>query len=152
MLVSLTLFSPLAGFLIAAILNKIVHYKYSQYVTSILIVFSSLCSWIIFLKIIDNSQTSKVYLFNWIHSGDFFVDWSLRVDALTSVMLIVVTNISAAVHIYSIGYMKGDNSIPRFMSYLSLFTFFMLTLVTSDNLLQMFFGWEGVGLASYLLI
>ena len=152
MLVSLTLFSPLAGFLIAAILNKIVHYKYSLYVTSILIVFSSLCSWIIFLKIIDNSQTSKVYLFNWIHSGDFFVDWSLRVDALTSVMLIVVTNISAAVHIYSIGYMKGDNSIPRFMSYLSLFTFFMLTLVTSDNLLQMFFGWEGVGLASYLLI
>ena len=152
MLVSLTLFSPFVGFLVASILNKIVHYKYSQYITSIFVIFSSLCSWIIFFKILNDSQTSKVYLFDWIHSGDFFVEWSLRVDALTSVMLIVVTNISAAVHIYSIGYMKGDNSIPRFMGYLSLFTFFMLSLVTSDNLLQMFFGWEGVGLASYLLI
>ena len=138
MLVSLTLFLPFAGFVIATILNKIVNYKYSQYITSIFVIFSSLFSWIIFFKILNNSQIYKVYLFNWIHSGEFFVEWSLRVDALTSVMLIVVTNISAAVHVYSIGYMKGDSSIPRFMGYLSLFTFFMLSLVTSDNLLQMF--------------
>ena len=91
-------------------------------------------------------------MFNWITSGSFSVDWALRVDALTATMLIVVTSVSACVHLYSIGYMDKDKSIKRFMGYLSLFTFFMLMLVTSDNLLQMFFGWEGVGLASYLLI
>ena len=152
MLVSLTIFLPFAAFIIVIILGKIVNFKYSQYITSSFVILSSFLSWIIFFKILSNSNTYKVHLFNWINSGEFFVDWSLRVDTLTAVMLIVVTNISSAVHIYSIGYMKGDNSIPRFMAYLSLFTFFMLSLVTSDNLLQMFFGWEGVGLASYLLI
>ena len=93
-----------------------------------------------------------IYLMNWMTSGSFSVDWRLRVDALTATMLIVVTTVSACVHLYSIGYMSDDKSIKRFMGYLSLFTFFMLMLVTSDNLLQMFFGWEGVGLASYLLI
>ena len=93
-----------------------------------------------------------IMLFNWITSGSFSVNWSLRIDALTATMLIVVTSVSACVHLYSIGYMSEDKSIKRFMGYLSLFTFFMLMLVTSNNLLQMFFGWEGVGLASYLLI
>ena len=152
MLVSLTIFLPFAAFIIVVILGKIVNFKYSQYITSSFVILSGFLSWIIFFKILSNSNTYKVHLFNWINSGEFFVEWSLRVDTLTAVMLIVVTNISSAVHIYSIGYMKGDNSIPRFMAYLSLFTFFMLSLVTSDNLLQMFFGWEGVGLASYLLI
>ena len=84
--------------------------------------------------------------------GDFSIVWSLRHDMLSAVMMIVITTVSAMVHVYSIGYMSHDNSKPRFMSYLSLFTFAMLMLVTSDNLIQLFFGWEGVGLASYLLI
>ena len=88
----------------------------------------------------------------WITSGDFQVDWTLRIDALTAVMLVVVTGVSSLVHLYSIGYMHDDPHTPRFFSYLSLFTFAMLMLVTADNLLQLFFGWEGVGLASYLLI
>jgi NADH-quinone oxidoreductase subunit L len=93
-----------------------------------------------------------VQLFSWIDSGSLDINWSLRVDTLTAVMLIVVTGVSSMVHVYSVGYMAEDTSIPRFMSYLSLFTFFMLMLVTADNLVQLFFGWEGVGLASYLLI
>src|SRR6185503_16174244 len=90
--------------------------------------------------------------FPWIVSGDLKIDWALRVDTLTAVMLVVVTTISAFVHLYSIGYMAEDPYRPRFFSYLSLFTFAMLMLVTSDNLVQLFFGWEGVGLMSYLLI
>ena len=88
----------------------------------------------------------------WITSGDFSAAWTLRVDALTAVMLVVVTWVSAVVHVYSVGYMHDDPHQPRFMAYLSLFTFFMLMLVTSDNLVQLFLGWEGVGLCSYLLI
>ena len=91
-------------------------------------------------------------MLDWIHSGDLQVDWALRVDALTAVMLVVVTTVSALVHLYCWGYMAEDDSQPRFFAYLSLFTFAMLMLVTADNLVQMFFGWEGVGLASYLLI
>src|SRR5439155_18318769 len=93
-----------------------------------------------------------VTLFPWIISGELKVDWALRIDTLTAVMLVVVTNVSAFVHLYSIGYMEEDPHRPRFFSYLSLFTFAMLMLVTADNLVQLFFGWEGVGLASYLLI
>src|SRR3954451_25196872 len=93
-----------------------------------------------------------VPLFSWFDSGTLDINWSLRVDTLTAVMLIVVTGVSSMVHVYSVGYMAEDTSIPRFMSYLSLFTFFMLMLVTADNLMQLFFGWEGVVLASYLLI
>src|SRR6202012_2039307 len=89
---------------------------------------------------------------SWIHSGDLDVDWALRVDSLTAVMLVVVTSVSSLVHLYSWGYMAEDDSQPRFFAYLSLFTFAMLMLVTANNFLQMFFGWEGVGLASYLLI
>src|SRR5512135_3328488 len=93
-----------------------------------------------------------VQVLPWIHSGDLRIDWAIRVDALTGVMLVVVTGVSSLVHLYSIGYMADDPGRPRFFSYLSFFTFAMLMLVTADNLLQMFFGWEGVGLASYLLI
>ena len=96
--------------------------------------------------------TSASPLFTWMVSGDFKVDWALRIDALTAVMLVVVTTVSALVHLYSIGYMAEDPYRPRFFAYLSFFTFAMLALVTSDNLAQLFFGWEGVGLASYLLI
>ena len=93
-----------------------------------------------------------VQILPWIHSGDLRVDWTIRVDTLTAVMLVVVTGVSSLVHLYSIGYMAEDPHRPRFFSYLSLFTFAMLMLVTANNFLQLFFGWEGVGLASYLLI
>ena len=97
-------------------------------------------------------QDARIALFPWINSGDLNVDWALRVDTLTAVMLVVVNTVSSLVHLYSIGYMDEDPHRPRFFAYLSLFTFAMLMLVTADNLVQMFFGWEGVGLASYLLI
>ena len=107
---------------------------------------------LVFLDVVEAGHTVTIPMLSWIVSGDFNVSWSLRFDTLTAVMLIVVNWVSFMVHVYSIGYMHHDPSVPRFHSYLSLFTFAMLMLVTSDNLVQMFFGWEGVGVASYLLI
>jgi NADH-quinone oxidoreductase subunit L len=109
-------------------------------------------SWIAFARVGFGPYDERIQLFTWMVSGDFKVDWALRVDTLTVVMLVVVTTVSALVHLYSIGYMAEDPYRPRFFGYLSFFTFAMLALVTSDNLAQLFFGWEGVGLASYLLI
>ena len=103
-------------------------------------------------KVFIQDYSSNKLIFNWISSGDFHVNWSINIDPLTSVMLVVVSLISSIIHFYSIGYMSHDPHTPRFMSYLSLFTFAMLTLVTADNFLQLYFGWEGVGLCSYLLI
>jgi formate hydrogenlyase subunit 3/multisubunit Na+/H+ antiporter MnhD subunit len=108
-------------------------------------------SWIAFVRVGFGHMDERVVLFTWMQSGDLKVDWALRIDALTAVMLVVVTTVSSLVHLYSIGYMHEDPHRPRFFAYLSLFTFAMLMLVTSDNLAQLFFGWEGVGLASYLL-
>src|SRR4029077_14246240 len=108
-------------------------------------------SWIAFAAV-GFGHDERMTLMTWFAAGDLKVDWALRVDTLTAVMLVVVTTISSFVHLYSIAYMAEDPYRPRFFSYLSLFTFAMLMLVTSDNLVQMFFGWEGVGLASYLLI
>ena len=101
---------------------------------------------------IVNNNYGNYKIFEWINSGKFNVNWSINIDPLSSIMILVVTVVSALVHIYSIGYMSHDPHKPRFMSYLSLFTFSMFTLVVSDNFLQLFFGWEGVGLCSYLLI
>ncbi len=110
-------------------------------------------SWITFFHVaLGEEEMIKVAVLRWIQSGTFDVEWALRVDTLTAVMFVVVNTVSTLVHLYSIGYMHHDPHRPRFFAYLSLFTFAMLMLVTSDNLLQMFFGWEGVGLASYLLI
>src|SRR5437588_10815797 len=109
-------------------------------------------SWMAFYHVGFGHQDSREVLLAWIYSGDLKVDWGIRVDTLTAVMLVVVTTVSAFVHLYSIGYMEEDPYRPRFFSYLSLFPFAMLMLVTADNLVQLFFGWEGVGLASYLLI
>jgi len=145
-------FLPLLGFLYCAFFSKYFNDVISQLVTTIFLFLSSFLSWIVFIQYLGGSDVKVVNLINWMTSGSFSVDWRLRIDALTATMLIVVTTVSACVHLYSIGYMSDDKSIKRFMGYLSLFTFFMLMLVTSDNLLQMFFGWEGVGLASYLLI
>ena len=151
-MVYLIVFLPLLGSIIAGFWGRRLGDKISLYLTSSLLLISMTLSWITFWQLSSN-HVDKVYpLMEWMNIGDFNVVWSLRHDMLSAVMMIVITTVSAMVHIYSIGYMSHDNSKPRFMSYLSLFTFAMLMLVTSDNLIQLFFGWEGVGLASYLLI
>ncbi|BAT60237.1 NADH-quinone oxidoreductase subunit L [Variibacter gotjawalensis] len=124
----------------------------AEVITSALLVTSAVLSWITLVQVGYGHQEARIVLFPWMVSGDLNVSWALRIDTLTAVMLVVVTTVSSLVHIYSIGYMHEDPHRPRFMAYLSLFTFAMLMLVTSDNLAQLFFGWEGVGLASYLLI
>lgn len=125
----------------------------AELVTSGLMIVAALLSWIAFVQVgLGSGDPIRVQIVNWIQSGTLSVDWAIRVDTLTAVMLVVVNTVSALVHVYSIGYMSHDPHRPRFFAYLSLFTFAMLMLVTSDNLLQMFFGWEGVGVASYLLI
>ncbi len=121
-------------------------------ITTTLLVISCVLSWVAFVDVGLGGHDAHISLFPFINSGDLHADWALRVDTLTAVMLVVVTTISSLVHLYSIGYMEDDPYKPRFFSYLSFFTFAMLMLVTADNLLQLFFGWEGVGLASYLLI
>ena len=125
--------------------------RLAELITTALLFFSMILSWIGVVQV-GFGHDAHVALANWVVSGDLKFAWALRIDTLTAVMLVVVTTISALVHLYSIGYMADDPHQPRFFSYLSLFTFAMLMLVTSDNLVQMFFGWEGVGLASYLLI
>jgi len=124
----------------------------AEFITTALLFVSAALSWITFVNVGFFKQDVLVHVMPWINSGDLQIAWSLRVDTLTAVMLVVVTTVSSLVHLYSIGYMDEDPHRPRFFAYLSLFTFAMLMLVTSDNLVQLFFGWEGVGLASYLLI
>jgi NADH-quinone oxidoreductase subunit L len=124
----------------------------AELITCSLLVFSAILSWIAFVRVGYMGERARELIFPWIVAGELGVDWALRIDPLTAVMLVVVTTISSLVHIYSIGYMAEDPYRPRFFCYLSLFTFAMLALVTSDNLGQLFFGWEGVGLMSYLLI
>ena len=124
----------------------------AELVTTVFLFAAMLLSWLAFADVGFGHHDSRVTLFPWIISGELKVDWALRIDTPTAVMFVVVTTISAFVHLYSIGYMEEDPHRPRFFSYLSLFTFAMLMLVTADNLVQLFFGWEGVGLMSYLLI
>ena len=147
---------PLFGFVISCLFSFFKSDqtidRITQIVTSLFISISAILSFYLFVINLSNPQVYKFTLFTWITSGDLSVNWSLYIDAVTRVMLVVITSVSALVHIYSIGYMSHDNSKPRFMGYLSLFTFAMIMLVTADNFLQLFFGWEGVGLASYLLI
>jgi NADH-quinone oxidoreductase subunit L len=143
---------PLIGALIAGIGNRRIGDKPAMYITSSLLLVSAVLSWITFFQTNFGGTPRDIVLFNWLTVGDFKADWAVRVDQLSAVMLIVVTTVSAMVHVYSIGYMSHDHSKPRFFAYLSLFTFCMLMLVTANNFIQMFFGWEGVGLCSYLLI
>ncbi|MBI4274660.1 MAG: NADH-quinone oxidoreductase subunit L [Rhizobiales bacterium] len=145
-------FLPLLGCLIAGLFGRLIGPRPSEVVTTTFLFISMALSWIAFVQVGLLHHDERVLLTTWMSSGDLKVDWSLRIDTLTVVMLVVVTTISAFVHLYSIGYMADDPHRPRFFSYLSLFTFAMLMLVTSDNLVQLFFGWEGVGLMSYLLI
>ena len=148
----LIVFLPLFGFLFCFFFGKIFGFKASQIITTSFLFISAILSWFLFFSYLGEREMEVIYIFNWFTSGNFIVDWSIRLDSLTTTMFIVVCSVSACVHLYSIGYMSDDPSKERFMGYLSLFTFFMLMLVSSNNLLQMFFGWEGVGLASYLLI
>tara|TARA_B100000963_G_scaffold355796_1_gene374717 strand:+ start:9277 stop:11184 length:1908 start_codon:yes stop_codon:yes gene_type:complete len=145
------IFLPLIGSIIGY-LGKSISKYFSEISTSLLVCSSAILSLIIFWKGIQNNEYGNYLVAEWITSGGFVANWSINIDPLSSVMLVVVTFVSSLVHIYSIGYMSHDPHKPRFMSYLSLFTFSMLALVVSDNFLQLFFGWEGVGLCSYLLI
>ena len=146
------LFLPLLASIISGFFGKLIGDRSSEIITSLFVVISASLSLFIFYNVISNQYESNIVLATWINSGSLNVNWSIKIDALSSVMLVVVTLVSALVHIYSIGYMSHDPHKPRFMAFLSLFTFAMLTLVTSDNFLQLFFGWEGVGLCSYFLI
>ncbi len=153
MTIQAIVFLPLVGFLIAGALGRFIGARASELVTTGLLFVAGALSWTMFVDVaVGHNHGSTPVLANWITSGAMKVDWALRVDTLTAVMLVVVTSVSSLVHLYSIGYMHEDPARPRFFAYLSLFTFAMLMLVTADNLVQMFFGWEGVGLASYLLI
>ena len=146
------IFLPLISSIISGFFGNKIGERNSEILTSVFVSISSILSFFIFYKVLAYNYNNNVVVATWISSGSLNVNWSINVDALSSVMLVVVTLISAIVHVYSIGYMSHDPCKPRFMAYLSLFTFSMLTLVTSDNFLQLFFGWEGVGLCSYFLI
>ncbi len=146
------IFLPLLASIIAGLFARWIGDKGAQFVTVTAVCISAVLSLIIFNDVALNGNARVTELMTWIDSGTLEVNWAIKIDTLTAIMLVVVTVVSSMVHIYSIGYMHHDRSIARFMSYLSLFTFMMLMLVTGDNLVQMFFGWEGVGVASYLLI
>jgi NADH-quinone oxidoreductase subunit L len=146
------LFLPLIASIISGFFGKYIGDRNSEIVTSALVSISALLSIFVLYQVIANQYEENIVIATWINSGSLDVNWSMLIDPLSAVMLVVVTFVSALVHIYSIGYMSHDPHKPRFMSYLSLFTFSMLVLVVSDNFLQLFFGWEGVGLCSYLLI
>ena len=149
----LIVFLPLFAAIIGGIVNKTMPSVVAKAVTTGALFIACALSWPIFLSFVSGDASATVVpVLQWMQSGDLTFDWALRVDTLTAVMLVVVTTVSALVHLYSWGYMEEDPDQPRFFAYLSLFTFAMLMLVTADNLVQMFFGWEGVGLASYLLI
>ena len=147
----LVIFLPLIGSIITYF-GKSIGVLFSQIFSCSMVIISSVISFFIFYDGLINNNYGNYLIFEWINSGNLNVNWSIKIDPLSSVMIMVVTSVSALVHIYSIGYMSHDPHKPRFMSYLSLFTFSMLCLVVSDNFLQLFFGWEGVGLCSYLLI
>jgi len=154
---TIILFAPLLGAVIAGFFWRLIGETAAQWLTTGLLFLAAALSWIVFLGF--DGEMRQIPIFTWIESGSFVADWAIRLDRLTAVMLVVVTTVSSLVHLYSVGYMdhdvnfgEGERYKARFFAYLSFFTFAMLALVTADNLLQMFFGWEGVGLASYLLI
>ena len=163
MIIQAIVFLPLIGALIAGLLGRSIGHRPSEFITTGLLIIAAVLSWVVFIPIAfgdglvgasgeGQAAVLKVEVMRWIQVGDMDLRWILRVDTLTAIMLVVVNTVSALVHLYSIGYMADDPHRSRFFAYLSLFTFAMLMLVTADNFLQMFFGWEGVGLASYLLI
>ena len=143
---------PLIASIISGFFGKFIGDRNSEILTSLLVLIAAIFSAIVLYEVIQNQYEDNIIIATWINSGSLDVNWSMKIDSLSAVMLVVVTSVSALVHIYAIGYMSHDPHKPRFMAYLSLFTFAMLMLVTSDNFIQLFFGWEGVGLCSYFLI
>ncbi|WP_440921606.1 NADH-quinone oxidoreductase subunit L [Candidatus Pelagibacter sp.] len=143
---------PLIASIISGFFGKLIGDGSSEIITSLLISISAIFSVLVLYEVVVNQYQENFIIATWISSGSLEVNWSMKIDTLSAVMLVVVTSVSALVHIYSIGYMSHDPHKPRFMAYLSLFTFAMLMLVTADNFIQLFFGWEGVGLCSYFLI
>ena len=143
---------PLIASIISGFFGKFIGDRNSEIITSLLVTISAILSTVGLYEVIMNQDQDNIIIAKWISSGSLDVNWSMKIDPLSSIMLVVVTSVSSLVHIYSIGYMSHDPHKPRFMAYLSLFTFAMLMLVTSDNFIQLFFGWEGVGLCSYFLI
>lgn len=151
--IHIVVFLPLLASIVAGLLNRAFGIAVPKIITTVGLLVAAALSWSIFVPFLTGAAQANVLpVSTWILSGGMDIAWELRVDALTAVMLVVITSVSALVHLYSWGYMSEDPDQPRFFSYLSLFTFAMLMLVTANNLVQMFFGWEGVGLASYLLI
>ena len=148
----LILLLPLMASIISGFFGRYFGDRNSEIITSLLVSITAIISFIVFYNVIVNQYEDNITIATWISSGTLDVNWSMKIDPLSAVMLVVVTSVSALVHIYSIGYMSHDPHKPRFMAYLSLFTFAMLMLVTADNFIQLFFGWEGVGLCSYFLI
>ncbi len=151
MFAALVVFLPLLGAAVAGLFGRLIGDRAAQIVTCGGLILAAVCSWVVLAEVVAGAPF-RVELWRWVYSGTFEADWALRVDVLSAVMMFTVSTVSAIIHVYSIGYMAHDPAIPRFMSYLSLFTFFMLALVSADNFLQLYFGWEGVGLVSYLLI
>ncbi|MDC1112274.1 NADH-quinone oxidoreductase subunit L, partial [Candidatus Pelagibacter sp.] len=143
---------PLIASVISGFFGKVIGDRNSELVTSLLVSISAILSGFVLYEVIVNHYNDNIIIAKWINSGSLNANWSMKIDSLSAIMLVVVTSVSSLVHIYSIGYMSHDPHKPRFMAYLSLFTFAMLVLVTSDNFIQLFFGWEGVGLCSYFLI
>lgn len=151
-MIKLVLFLPLISGIIIGLFNKRLPHKLSGWISSIIMAYVAILGIILFQHQLYFDTPTHLILTKWIYIDNLQIDWAIYLDRLSALMVVVVTVISAIVHFYSIGYMEHDHNLPRFMSYLSLFTFFMLMLVLSDNFLQLFFGWEGVGLCSYLLI
>jgi len=149
---SAIIFLPLLGAMVAGLFGPWIGDRAARLVTTGALLLAALLAAVAVYQVAILGQTRDIEVMRWIVSGNFEVSWALRFDTLSTVMVAMVTLVSGMIHIYSFGYMAADKSIPRFFSYLSLFTFFMLMLVTANNFLQMYFGWEGVGLASYLLI
>ncbi len=146
------IFLPLLSFLIVGAFGKRLGDHYSGWLSTTMLLVAAVCGGFIFKNVALGGEHHVIHLFDWLTTPTLSVSWALKFDTLSALMIVVVTSVSAMVHMYSIGYMQHDPSLPRFMAYLGLFTFFMLMLVTASNLMQLFFGWEGVGLASYLLI
>ena len=149
---SLSIFLPLISFFTFIVFSNLIKKKYLIYISIINIFLATLISFDIFNYVVKNNDPIEFYLFNWLNSGNFVSKWMISINFLTSIMILVVNIVSALVQFYSVSYMKEDKLIARFFCYLNLFSFFMLFLVSSENLLQLYFGWEGVGLCSYLLI
>src|SRR6478672_234149 len=145
-------FLPLVGAIIAGFFGRFIGARGSEVITTSLLLVAMVLSWLAFYHVGIEGHDERIELLRFVDSGALKTPWSLRIDTLTAVMFVVVTTVSGLVHLYSIGYMEEDPGRPRFFAYLSMFTFAMLALVTANDFLQLFFGWEGVGLMSYLLI